>query len=140
MGFRPMCGVESVPRYLRWLFCFGRAWIASPDGGEGSGGQHWRVTLTGTWWCRGHTGGSFGRASCWHLGETLLALGGVSQLGFGCHWEELLELLPMSVIQMGRNKLRDPRGYFSYCWLVPGGLSGWVLAPVLLYVVGSDVF
>lgn len=59
------------------------------------------------------------------------ALCGVSQLGFCCHWEELLELLPLSMGQMGSNK--GSQEDFSSYWLVPGGLSGWVLALELLF-------
>lgn len=50
--------------------------------------------------------------SCWHRGETSSLFDGVFQLGFFCRSEELLKLLPMSMVQMGRNKLRDPRGLF----------------------------
>lgn len=82
------CMVLSRCPDVSWLLCFGYA--ISPYGGEGSGEQHWRVTLTGTWQCRDQTGGSFRRATWPVVGTRVRPCSWLClQLGFCCHWEEL---------------------------------------------------
>lgn len=80
--------------------------------------------------------------SCWHLSETSLLLVVSPSLASAAIGRSYWSSFPWAWSKWGETSLGTQED-LSYDWLVQGCLSGWVLAPALLYgghLIGSAGF